>query len=108
MNLQSQLMTSVVLQLILPLTLLSGSIVHWLRTRRISSIGMIAGAVLVLVLVIASTAFHPLFPWGRRISTQHSLGLMILGKLAWLIFGGSFLWMAITAKQKDTEHKPGA
>lgn len=111
MSPQAQLMIHTILQLALPLTLLSGSAVHWFKTRRISSIGMIAGAVLVLVLAIVSAAYFPLFPLGRKLSPQQygelAMRLSILGKVAWLIFAGSFLWMAITTKEEHTEHKNG-
>ena len=107
MNIQSQLIVHVILQSALPITLIFGSAVHWAKTRRISSIGMITGSVLILVLTIASVAYHPLFALGRQLSPQQygelAMRLSILSKSAWLIFGGSFIGMAITSKRDNTE-----
>lgn len=112
MSIQSQLLLHFVLQLILPLTLLIGSTLIWSKTRGISSIGMIAGSVLILLLAVATTACHPLFPLGRELSPQQygvlAMRLTILRGIAWLVFGGGFLWMAITAKRENTEPHPGA
>jgi hypothetical protein len=107
MNIQSQLIIHVLLQLVLPITLIFGSVVHWIKTRHISSIGLIAGSALILVLAVASVAYHPLFALGIQLSTQQygviAMRLSLLSKTAWLVFGGSFIWMAHTAKKESAE-----
>ena len=70
MTLQPAVMPQIILSLGLPVTLLCGSTVHWFNTRRISSIGMIVGAGLVLIVAIISAMYHPISPLGRQLSTQ--------------------------------------
>ena len=112
MKLQSILITQIILQLALPVTLLCGSTVHWFKTRRISSIGMTVGAVLILVAAILAAVYHPLSPLGRQLSTQEygeiAMRVRVLAGMAWLAFGGNFIWMACTSQRKDTEQHPGA
>jgi hypothetical protein len=95
MKLEAVLITQIILQLAMPVTLLYGSTVHWFKTRRISSIGMTVGAVLVLVAAIYSAMYHPISPLGRQLSTQEygeiAMRLRVLAGIAWLAFGGNFI-----------------
>ena len=110
MKIQSILIIRIILQLAIPVTLLCGSTVHWLKMRRISSIGMTVGAILVLVAEIFSAMYHPLSPLGRELSIQEyseiAIRLRILSGIAWLTFGGNFIWMAFASERRDTKQSP--